>query len=267
MVNCESGQQPQLARRFFDRIEPVHAVTYFAPEARAALDGLGYRGFWMGYFAARSAPFGVVPTEVVTAAFYNFAAERVAEALPARVGSRLACRRIARPRGIGGRRAATLRMSPTRTRPSPPNWRPRRPAAHLWTAARCSPPTGRWRGRNEPAGRLWHAVTLLREHRGDGHVALLTARGVSGRECNVLHAAAGRVPEEMIMRSRDYDDEQWEHYQGRLHAARAAGRRRRAHARWAASSNNASRTPPTRWPLPVLDVARRRRGRDALPEP
>ena len=71
------------ARRFFDRLEPVHAVTYFAPEARTALDGLWFRGFWMGYFAARSAPFGVVPTEMVTAAFYNFAPQRVAKALPA----------------------------------------------------------------------------------------------------------------------------------------------------------------------------------------
>ena len=61
----------------------MHAVTYFAPEARAALDGLAYRGFWMGYFAARSAPFGMVPAEVVAAAFYNFAPERVAKALPA----------------------------------------------------------------------------------------------------------------------------------------------------------------------------------------
>src|SRR6516165_1361204 len=76
-------RQPQLARRFFDRFEPVHAVTYFAPEARAALDGLGYRGFWMGYFAARSAPLGRVPAEVVTAVFYNFSRARVAKALPA----------------------------------------------------------------------------------------------------------------------------------------------------------------------------------------
>src|ERR1044072_1811105 len=53
------ARQPRLARRFFDRYEPVHAVTYFAPEARTALDALGYRGFWMGYFAARSAPLGV----------------------------------------------------------------------------------------------------------------------------------------------------------------------------------------------------------------
>ncbi len=63
---------------------------------------------------------------------------------------------------------------------------------------------------------MWHATTLLREHRGDAHVAVLTSVGLSGRECNVLHAAAGRVPTEMIMRSRDYDDEQWLHHTERL---------------------------------------------------
>src|SRR5436190_5228543 len=72
---------PKLARRFLQRFEPVHAVTYFAPESRAALDALGYRGFWMGYFAARSAPLGIVPPEVVTAVFYNFAPSRVTKAL------------------------------------------------------------------------------------------------------------------------------------------------------------------------------------------
>ena len=44
---------------------------------------MGYSGFWMGYFAARSAPLGQVPADVVTAVFYNFSAERVAKALPA----------------------------------------------------------------------------------------------------------------------------------------------------------------------------------------
>lgn len=65
-------REPSLARRLFDRVEPVHAVTYFAPEARTTFDQLGMRGFWMGYFAARSAPLGRVPAEIVTAAFYNF---------------------------------------------------------------------------------------------------------------------------------------------------------------------------------------------------
>ncbi len=62
---------------------------------------------------------------------------------------------------------------------------------------------------DEPVLALWHGCTLLREHRGDGHVAVLTFEGVSGRESNVLHAAAGKVPREYMMRARDYDDASW----------------------------------------------------------
>jgi len=208
-------RQPILARRLFDRIEPVHAVTYFAPEARSELDGLGYRGFWMGYFAARSAPFGVVPADVVTAAFYNFAPERVAKALPGAWQVALPAAALhAREQSA----VAALRRYGVTDEDATV-------AAELAAKAAQSGDVGgrtlyaanralQWPQR--PLARLWHAVTLLREHRGDGHVALLTAEGVSGRECNVLHAAAGRVPESMIKRSRDYDDAQWDHYTGVL---------------------------------------------------
>ena len=70
-----------LARRFYDRFEPIHGITYFAPEARAAADELGYRGFWRGYFATRSAPLGMVCPRLVEAAFYNFASFRVVKSL------------------------------------------------------------------------------------------------------------------------------------------------------------------------------------------
>lgn len=209
------SRQPSLARRFYDRFEPVHAVTYFAPEARTALDGLGFRGFWMGYFAARSAPFGVVPAEVVAALFYNFSPERVAKALPAawKISSPSDALRVRVDSAV----AALRRYGVTDDDAAA--------AADLAEkAARCTPLDGRpvfaanraleWP--TEPLARLWHAVTLLREHRGDGHVAVLASLGVSGRESNVLHAAAGRVPQAMIMRGRDYDDEQWAHYRGRL---------------------------------------------------
>ncbi len=215
-LTAKVDRQPRLARRFFDRLEPVHAVTYFAPEARTALGSLGFRGFWMGYFAARSAPFGVVPTEVVTAAFYNFAPERVAKALPAAwefaSPANTLCAReesavaALRRYGVGDdddvRTAADLAAKVARD--AALDGRPLF-AANLaldWP--------------DEPVAKLWHAVTLLREQRGDGHVAVLAALGISGRECNVLHAAAGRVPKEFIMRSRDYDDEQWRLYGDRL---------------------------------------------------
>jgi hypothetical protein len=209
------SREPRLARRFFDRFEPVHAVTYFSPESRAALDGLGYHGFWMGYFAARSAPLGIVPTDVVTALFYNFAPSRVARALPdaweiappaaalrAREDSAVAALRRYGLTDDGVRRAADLTAKAARG--APLDGRP------LFAANAALPwPT-------EPLAVLWHAVTLLREQRGDAHVAVLATSGLSGRESNVLHAAAGRVPAEMIMRARDYDDDQWRHYQDQL---------------------------------------------------
>lgn len=204
-----------IARRLHDRVEPVHAVTYFAPEARAALDGLGYRGFWMGYFATRSAPFGAVPAEVVTAAFYNFAPERVAKALPAAwdVATPAAALRSRQESAV----AALRRCGVTDAEAGV--------VADLAAKALAGAEVSGcplfaanqaldWP--EEPLARLWHATTLLREHRGDGHVAILVAEGVSGRECNVLHAAAGGVSEDMIKRSRDYDDDRWALHQSAL---------------------------------------------------
>jgi len=209
-------REPELARRFFDRFEPVHAVTYFAPEARAALDGLGYRGFWMGYFAARSAPLGTVPPEVVAAIFYNFAPERVAKALPAAweiAGPEAALRAreesalaALRRYGLSADENVTVaaELAGKAARRAPLDGRP------LFAANRALP----WPA--DPLAALWHATTLLREQRGDAHVAVLGAAGVSGRESNVLHAAAGRIPREVIARTRDYDEAAWRHHEQAL---------------------------------------------------
>ena len=209
-------RQPQLARRFFDRFEPVHAVTYFAPEARAAFDGLGYRGFWMGYFAARSAQLGIVPREVVTAIFYNFAPERVAKALPAAweiAGPEAALRArqdsavaALRRYGIGTDENVSVAAELTgrAARQAPLDGRP------LFAANLALP----WP--DDPLAALWHAATLLREQRGDAHVAVLAAAGVSGRESNVLHAAAGRIAGDYMARARNYDDAAWRHQERRL---------------------------------------------------
>lgn len=206
------SREPLLARRFFDRFEPVHGVTYFAPEARAALDGLGYRGFWMGYFAARSAPLGMAPPEVVTAIFYNFAPERVAKALPAawEIAGPEAALRARQESAVAALRryglntenvAAAAELAGKAARQAPLDGRP------LFAANRALP----WP--DDPLAALWHAVTLLREQRGDIHVAVLAAAGVSGRESNVLHAAAGAVAREYIARARDYDEAGWRHHE------------------------------------------------------
>ena len=209
-------RQPELARRFFDRFEPVHAVTYFAPEARAALDGLGYRGFWMGYFAARSAPLGMVPREVVAAIFYNFAPERVAKALPAawEIAGPEAALRARQDSAVAALRrygitadenvCAAAELAGRAARGAPLDARP------LFAANLALP----WP--EDPLAALWHAATLLREQRGDAHVAVLAAAGVSGRESNLLHAAAAGIPRDYIARTRDYDEAAWRHQEQRL---------------------------------------------------
>ncbi|WP_297593239.1 hypothetical protein [Mycobacterium sp.] len=205
-----------LARRLFDRYEPVHAVMYFAPEARAALDALGYRGFWMGYFAARSAPLGMVPPEVVTAVFYNFAPERVAKALPAawEIAGPQAALQARQESAVAALRrygldsdenvSVAARLAGKAARHPPLDARP------LFAANLALP----WP--DDPLAALWHATTLLREQRGDTHVAVLAAAGISGRECNVLHAAAGNVSRDYMAKARDYDETTWRHHEQRL---------------------------------------------------
>jgi Helix-turn-helix family len=206
-------RDPALARQLWRRIEPIHAVTYFSPEPIGALRDAGYKGFWMGYFAGRAAPLGAVGPEVVTALFYNFAPAHVGRAIPdawsfappdtaldARYrGSVAALRRAIDAAGVDGDAVATA-------------------AGHARVAAESAPPDGRalFAGNSglpwpdDPVGVLWHATTRLREHRGDGHVAALTAAGISGREANVLQAAAGHVSKDILFVARHYDDAEWD---------------------------------------------------------
>jgi hypothetical protein len=64
----------------------------------------------------------------------------------------------------------------------------------LRRAVDAADPTGRamhagltalaWPG--DPLGQMWHACTVLREHRGDGHLAACVAAGIGGLEANIL---------------------------------------------------------------------------------
>ncbi|KDF02469.1 salK [Mycolicibacterium aromaticivorans JS19b1 = JCM 16368] len=205
------SRTPALARRFFDRYEPVHGITYFAPGVRSAFDAMGFVGFWRGYFAGRSAPLGQVPVELVTATFYNFSTERVAKAIPA-IWDVAAPEEMVRVRqdtavaalqgyGLsddtpGVAEAAELAGLAAKT--APLDGRP------LFAANRALP----WP--DTPLAALWHAATLLREHRGDGHIAVLVSEGITGRESNVFHVGAGAVPADFIKRSRDYSDDEWD---------------------------------------------------------
>jgi hypothetical protein len=217
-LTAEVTRQPLTARRLFDRFEPVHALTYFAPEARAAFEAVGFRGFWMGYFAARSAPLGPVPAEVVTAVFYNFSPAHVGRALPSawEFASPTDALRSREASAVAAlRRCGVTDDADVDTA-----------ARLLAKAARSAALDGRplfaanlalqWP--DEPLAALWHATTLLREQRGDAHVATLASLGISGRDCNVLHSVADRVPRDFLVRSRQYDDDEWRSCTDRLAA-------------------------------------------------
>ncbi|MFC7535240.1 MarR family winged helix-turn-helix transcriptional regulator [Actinoplanes sp. GCM10030250] len=182
----------------FELVEPIATVTFSAVPNEAFL-ALGMRNYWDGYFAGRAAPLGLAPAGVVHAVFYNFADGEVARHIPWVWGKTTPQEAIiVRERAS----AATLRQVIGDLADSPGLVR----VAHLATRAAVSAPIeGRvlyaaLRGLDvpeEPVARLWHAATLLREHRGDGHNAALVAHGIGGTEAHVLLALSlGMRPEE-----------------------------------------------------------------------
>ncbi|WP_377324512.1 hypothetical protein ACFJIY_06650 [Pimelobacter simplex] len=203
------------ARALWRLLEPVHAVTYFSPEPLGALKEAGYRGFWMGYFAGRAAPLGPASAELVQALFYNFDAEHVARALPdawtfappqaaldARLRGSVATLRRVLGAGEGGAAEGVARAAELAARAALAAPLPGRPL-HAANRALPVPPA------SEPLALLWHAATLLREHRGDGHVATLLAHGIGGRTAHVFRGLVSDTPPEVYRAARHLDDAEW----------------------------------------------------------
>jgi hypothetical protein len=192
-----------VARRLHDLTEPVSLVNFFAEEPNAAMAELGFKTYWDGYFAGRAAPLGLVPAEVVDAAFYSFAEGEVARHVP-EVWERTTpeAAHAARQRGCVAamrRILGDLVLTPGFARA----------AERLAKASISAPTEGRvmYAGLRslpvpeEPVARLWHAANMLREHRGDGHVVALVSEGIGGTESHVLSALAmGIYPAESFGR-------------------------------------------------------------------
>src|SRR4051794_30342480 len=186
-----------LARRMFDLVEPIGAIPYSADEPNEAMFALGFTNYWDTYFAGRAAPLGSsVPAEVVHALFYNFAPGEVARHIP-KVWSTttpeqaIAARQegcVRSLRRICGDLVDTASFTRavdllTRAATSPPlEGRP------MYAALRALPLP------EQPVPRLFHAASLLREHRGDGHVTALMAGGIGGLEAHVLLAVDLGMP-------------------------------------------------------------------------
>ncbi|MBY3552660.1 hypothetical protein HGI15_04480 [Modestobacter lapidis] len=214
-----------MAGRAHRRIEPLHSHVYFAPEHDEHLAATGLRPGRMAYFAGRAAAMGAVGPGVVTATFNNFAPSLVARHVPRAwtlagpeqaVAARQDAARASLTRLLGGPAAAAgddvaelaglLREACTVLTPE---GRP------LYAGHADLP----WP--DEPVLELWHAATLLREHRGDGHVVAVVRSGLSGLESLVTHTLTGRgftLP--AAKATRGWSDGEWA---AALHALEARG--------------------------------------------
>src|SRR5947208_10422548 len=211
-------------KRFKSAFESLHAFAYFVPEVDAALTGAGLRPGRMPYFAGRSAAMGAVGPEVVAATFYNFNPGVVARVIP-RAWTLATPEQVLEARLAGVDKALTrllgdhvksdevaeaAELAREASEGCTGEGRPLY-AAHAGLA---------WPG--EPHLVLWHAVTLLREYRGDGHVAALLHAGVPGLDALIEHTATGRgFTVAAAKATRGWSDEEWAAAEARL---RAAGR-------------------------------------------
>ncbi|MFD6176070.1 MULTISPECIES: SCO6745 family protein [unclassified Isoptericola] len=208
------SQARGLARQMWHALEPVHALFWYAPEVFAEAAGLGFAvdSRWPSYFAWRAAPLGAAGAQQVGAAFYSFSPRTTAEHVPAawRVAEP---ERIleARLRGVDAMYRAVLgdRVVDGGGDLAEAAALAREAAGSVATAGRpLAAANADLPWPDEPHLALWHAIGILREHRGDGHVAALLTAGLDPVEALVSFAAIGAAPVEAFA-GRGWTDDEW----------------------------------------------------------
>ncbi len=206
-----------VTRSMWTLFEPVHAVTYFAPEARSAFEEAGLRGFWRGYFASRAAPLGPAGAAVVGASFFNFSPAMVARAIPG-VWELISPAEALRVRQAGAVSALRGLLGGLESEVAAAADLLGRAvseadgAGRVLAAANAALPPA-----EDEIGRLWQAATALREHRGDGHFAAMTTADIDGCEVLVLRCGLDMRRED-LQPIRGWTDEQWDAAAARLAA-------------------------------------------------
>src|SRR3954465_2721297 len=204
---------PAAVARAHRVVEPLHSHLYFAPEHDERFAALGLRPGRMSYFAGRAAPMGAGGAGVVTATFYNFSPALVAHMIP-RAWTLAAPEQVVTAR-LDAARASLTRLLGADVVASPEVVE----LAGLLREA-CAGLTGEGRPLyaahadlpwpEEPVLVLWDGATLLREYRGDGHIATLLHAGLSGLEALITHTATGRGFTEGAARAtRGWSEDEW----------------------------------------------------------
>lgn len=200
-------QREHLTRAMWTLFEPIHAVSYFAPDARQAFADIGLPRYWDGYFAGRSAPLGPVSAVPVVALFSGFSPALATRALPAvwnaasvdsvlqaRVtGAANTLRRLFPDAGAVAHAAAALAEAADRVDT----------IGRPLTAANAALPRAQ-----DPYEKLWQAATTLREHRGDGHVMALVTEDIAGLSTLVLRCAVD-LDTTTMLQARGWTEDEW----------------------------------------------------------
>ena len=194
--------------------EAVHGMIYFTPDTNESYAKVGVTHPRAGYFASRVAALGAVSAELTIATFYNFSPRLIRKHIPmvwdnttphAMLTARLEAVDSSLRRAFGDEMLASAELAELSE------------IVREAALVACESPEGRalfaghaalpWP--DEPHLVLWHAQTLVREHRGDGHIAALTYEGLSGLEALISHAASGDVPTKILQATRAWTDDQW----------------------------------------------------------
>ena len=200
-----------LTRRLAKAAEPLHSCAYYADEVKRFTE-FGFSGWWHAYFAYRAAPMGAVSAQEVTVAFYNFAPRMVKKAVPS-------CWEVMSPRNVRQQQIQIMEEALHRIFKDDV---PDRGAGYAAEALRETltglETSGRplyeaWGTESWPESvllSLWHAATLLREYRFDGHNDALRQADISGLGCHLMMAADGRGTPTVIQTIRGWTPKEWQ---------------------------------------------------------
>jgi hypothetical protein len=199
--------------RTWSLLDAFHVIGFFAKETRERYKALGIRPTY-AYFASRVAPMGAVPAEVCAAVFYVFNPQLVAQALPA-AWSVASPEQILRERYAGNRQALVRVLADVSAEPGYTD-RLEEAAALARRACEALPVAGRPLGAgyaalpwpDDPLMALWQAAGVIREHRGDGHVAALLHAPLDPVEA-ILTSGLDTGTTAFMHATRGWDEQAW----------------------------------------------------------
>ncbi|MEV8411761.1 hypothetical protein AB0R12_40440 [Streptomyces niveus] len=212
--------EPRAGRRCHNAVNPFHSTVYFSPELGKEFSGVGVDDPSAVYLAGRGAAMGAVGPGVLAGAFYNFSYELVARHIPAVwevaspesiLGARLRAADSTLRRVLGEEAVASDEMAEAARLALRATEACTRHARPLYAAHADLPVP------EQPHLAYWHAATLLREHRGDGHLAALLSAGLDPVEALVSHTATGKgMSPRWVLRTRGWARTDWDAAAGRL---------------------------------------------------